>query len=74
MSDFQIVNAVLEKYNGPGGDVEIPAGVKRIKKKAFQFCWRLTGVKIPKGVIHIGDYAFWYCDNLTSVEIPKVQR
>ena len=29
-SDFQIVNGVLTKYTGPGGDVVVPEGVTSI--------------------------------------------
>ena len=69
--DFVIVNGVLKEYNGPGGYVTIPAGVKRIRDSAFQYCASLTSVTIPKGVTEIGYGAFRYCASLTSVTIPE---
>ena len=34
-SDFIIIDGVLTKYTGPGGDVVIPAGVTSIGDSAF---------------------------------------
>lgn len=34
-TDFEIINGVLNKYNGPGGDVVIPDGVTHIGDEAF---------------------------------------
>ena len=36
--DFVIEKKVLIKYDGPGGEVAIPNGVKRIGYKAFADC------------------------------------
>ena len=55
--DFVITKGVLTKYNGPGGDVVIPAGVKKIGDGAFKGCTALTGVTIPESVKTIGQYA-----------------
>ena len=64
--DFVITKGVLEKYKGPGGDVTIPEGVKKIGPDVF--CGRrLQSVTIPKSVRSIGRGAFSYCENLTSV-------
>ena len=69
-SDFAIENAVLKKYEGPGGDVRILAGVTSIGNSAFWGCSGLTGVTIPDGVTSIGNEAFSHCESLTSVTIP----
>lgn len=69
--DFVIAKGVLTKYNGPGGDVVIPAGVKKIGDGAFKGCTALTGVTIPKGVTSIGERAFYGCTELQSVVIPE---
>ncbi len=45
--DFVIENGVLQKYNGPGGDVTISAGVKEIGESAFEDCTGLTSVDHP---------------------------
>ena len=45
--DFVIAKGVLTKYNGPGGDVVIPAGVKKIEKKAFSGCHRRMALIAP---------------------------
>ena len=67
--DFVITKGVLEKYKGPGGDVTIPEGVKKIGPDVF--CGRrLQSVTIPKSVREIGSYAFGE-SSLQSVTIPK---
>ncbi len=64
--DFVITKGVLTKYKGPGGDVVIPEGVKKIGPDVF--CGRrLQSVTIPKSVRSIGHSAFSDCENLTSV-------
>ena len=70
-SDFEIVDGVLVRYYGKGGDVVIPDGVTKIDKFAFSDCTSLTSVTIPNSVVSIGDYAFWECTSLTSVRIPN---
>ena len=69
--DFVITKGVLTKYNGPGGDVVIPAGVKKIGDGVFKGCTALTGVTIPEGVTSIGERAFYGCTELQSVVIPE---
>ena len=72
MQDFVIENGVLEKYKGPGGDVTIPEGVKKIGPDVF--CGRrLQSVTIPKSVREIGSYAFGE-SSIQSVTIPKSVR
>ncbi len=63
-SDFVIEN-VLTKYTGPGGDVVIPDGVTEIGKDAFSGCTGLTSVTIPDSVTAIGKSAFSGCEKLT---------
>ena len=67
--DFQIINGILVKYNGEGGDVVIPDGVTTIGEDAFSGS-SLTSVSIPDSVTSIGGEAFSYCSSLTSVSIP----
>lgn len=70
-SDFEVVNGVLVKYHGTGGDVVIPPelGVTAIGKGAF-YDKPVTSVVIPDTVTTIGDSAFESCDKLTSIDIP----
>ena len=70
VSEFNIENGVLTKYNGKGGAVTIPNTVKAIGEDAFFDCTTLTSVTIPSGVTSIGGWAFYDCKNLTSVTIP----
>lgn len=56
--NFRIVNGVLKKYLGKGGDVVIPDGVITIGESAFYWCSSLTSVTIGNSVTTIGDYAF----------------
>ena len=74
MSDFLIEKGVLKKYTGTGGDVEIPVGVTKIGKFAFEKCSNLTSVVISEGVEVIGDGAFFSCENLQSVTFPESLR
>lgn len=69
-SDFTIVNGVLTKYNGSGGDVTIPEEVSAIGDGAFSGCNNLTRVTIPFSVTSIGNYAFNDCYELSAVFIP----
>ena len=71
MEDFVIEKGVLKEYKGPGGDVVIPEGVKKIGISAFCCCSGLTNVTIPEGVTEIGWGAFSGCNDLLSVTIPK---
>ena len=69
--DFEIINGILVKYNGAGGDVVIPDGVTAIASRAFYECYNLTSIVIPNSVTSIGEYAFYRCSGLTSVTIPN---
>ena len=69
-NDFVIVNGMLKKYTGPGGDVIIPDGVASIGWYAFKGCSGLTSVTIPGSVTKIGNEAFRSCGSLTSITIP----
>ena len=66
-SDFVIENGALKKYVGPGGDVIIPEGVKRIDKRAFAGCKNLESIIFPKGEMRIMDEVFLDCENLKNV-------
>lgn len=70
-SDFIIVNGVLKKYTGPGGDVVIPEGVTEIGNWAFADCERLASVVFPDSVTSIGMSAFNGCNSMKTVKLPK---
>lgn len=69
--DFVIENGVLKKYNGPGGEVVIPEGVKVIEWRAFAGCTHLKQVAFPNRLTEIRYHAFLNCTGLTKVEFPK---
>ena len=70
LSDFEIVDGVLKKYKGKGGDVMIPSGITSIGERAFFDCVKVVSLKIPEGVTTIGERAFGLCSFLRSIEIP----
>ena len=72
MSDFEInEKGELVKYNGSGGDVVIPDGVRCIGEKVFDGCHTLTSVVIPEGVSYVKSFAFYGCSNLKKIVIPN---
>ena len=64
-------NGVLKKYNGIGGDVQIPSNVRRIDGFAFQNCKSLISVTIPASVQSIGTDIFAGCTNLADVSVES---
>ena len=68
---FVIKDGVLRKYNGVGGDVEIPYGVTIIRDSAFEGCKSLTSVTIPDSVTSIWYKAFYECTSLSSVKMGR---
>ena len=68
-SDFEIVDGVLVKYRGKGGDVVIPDGVREIEKRVFVYNDKLISITIPDSVISIGECAFRYCKRLKRIAI-----
>ena len=69
-NDFVIKNGVLKMYEGKGGDVIIPDGVKSIGNLAFYGWTSLTSITIPDSLKSIGYKAFSGCKSLTSITIP----
>ena len=79
-SDFVIdrgrITTGLVKYQGAGGEVEIPSGVTYIGDAAFKIGFfeahgSVTSVIIPEGVTMIGKEAFSACYGLENVSLPK---
>ena len=68
--DFVIQNGVLTKYQGPGGAVDVPAGVTTIGSTAFRDCTALTSVSLPDGLTEIGNSAFDGCTGLATISLP----
>lgn len=62
-------NGVLIDYNGVGGVLNIPSGVKYISS-AFIGTESIIEVNIPNTVTDIGSRAFTHCSQLTTVSMP----
>jgi hypothetical protein len=67
--DFDIVDGILIKYWGQGGNVVIPDTVTTIAQYAFNNCEDLTSVTISNSVTTINPYAFSNCNHLISLFI-----
>ena len=67
-------DSLLYRYEGKGGDVVIPAGVRRIFDEAFRNRKKVTSVVIPEGVTIIEANAFSGCSGLVSVELPSTLK
>ena len=61
-----IINQRVIAYCGADYCVDIPEGVRRIGKYAFEHS-RLSAVRFPSTVFEIEDYAFSNCENLIEV-------
>ena len=83
--EFEIVDGVLVKYNGKGGNVVIPKGVKSIsgyKDKDSWKQWRgafennldVISVKLPNGIEELGIRAFYGCNNLAKINFPDTLK
>ena len=61
---------MLHPTKRPWTKYDIPSGVKKIDKGAFNGCHNLTTVTIPNGLTSIEERAFTYCPYLSSIAIP----
>ena len=77
LREFEVVDGVLVRYNGAGGDVVIPSvddegdRIVAIGKEAFKGNTAITSVVIPEGITEIGEYACEGCIALVEVDIPE---
>ena len=72
--EFEIKKGWLVKYNGSGGDVVIPDGVKVIGGTVFERNKTIRSVVFPEGVEEIRGYVFRGCTNLESVQFPSTLK
>ena len=71
MSDFSIVDGVLNKYQGNETEIVLPDNVITVGGFAFSECKAVEKIVIPEGTIAINGYAFADCKNLKTLVIPK---
>lgn len=64
------LNDALFKGNNYIETVNIPDGVREIRKDAFRGCSALRNVNIPDTVVSIGEGAFRGCERLKKVILP----
>ena len=72
--EFKIVDGILRRYLGAGGEVVIPETVSCVGERAFEGCRNLTKVVLAEGVTEIEERAFAYCTALTQVRLPDSLR
>ena len=61
----------VKNDNATAVNAIIPAGVKKIREKAFFFVLSIKTVEIPDSVTQIGKSAFSHCENLETVSVPE---
>lgn len=69
--EFVIYGGNLIDYNGAGGDVVVPDGVKRIYGHAFADKANITSVTIPDSCEWVAGAVFMNCSSLESLSIPS---
>lgn len=67
--EFVIKDGVLEQYNGPGGKVVLPDGVKKIAPYVFWHQDNITEICIPRGCGNV-ELNFEECTALRCLRIP----
>ncbi len=68
--ELAVVNGILLKYNGKGGDVVIPEGVRIIADGCFAGRASIKSVTLPSTLRYIGNSAFRSCARLETVILP----
>ena len=69
--EFVIENGTLLKYNGNGGNVQIPSHVTNIGDSSFRGCKALKSITMPDTLTSIGRWAFSGCENLDFVTLSS---
>ncbi len=69
--EFVIYGGNLIDYNGAGGNVVVPNGVKRIYGHAFADKTSITSVTIPDSCEWVVGAVFMNCSSLESLSIPS---
>ena len=63
-------NGGLLSYDGDGGEVKVPDGIKYILEEAFAFCNHVTSVILPEGVQAIAKRAF-FKSGIRTITLPN---
>jgi len=61
----------LAFYNKQVENVYIPNGVKEIKERGFEKCFRLRNIEFPDSLNKIGQYGFRNCKGLKEIKLPS---
>lgn len=69
--EFLISGGVLSAYNGKGGIVTVPEGVRVIAAGVFAGRKEVTGLRLPDSLRVIGEGAFENCTGLARVNLGK---
>lgn len=69
--EFLVSGGVLAAYNGKGGIVTVPEGVRVIAAGVFAGREDITGVRLPDSLRVIGEGAFENCTGLARVNLGK---
>ena len=67
VSEFVMDGTTITGYNGPGGDVTLPATATAVADYAFAGNGNISSVVIPANVTSVGSYSFSGCGGLSSV-------
>ena len=67
--EFTVQGTTLVKYNGNGGEVTVPDGIKALGAGAFEGT-KVTKVNLPESLQEIGKNCFRKCEKLAEITLP----
>lgn len=71
---YTVSRKCLQRYQGPGGDMILPAGIRTVASGAFAGCSDLKSIILPQGIERVEERAFADCTSLRIAVLPAGVR